>query len=79
MQPAILSKTPLIASEFDVNLSGLIELRPAVLYIQKFLECHYIGVKFSDHGCDALRTSTLVKALTFMDVVGRDLNAGSHC
>src|SRR5437867_4083530 len=58
MQPAIFSKTPPVASEFAVNLSGLIELRPSVLYIQNFLECHYIGVKFSDHGCDALRTST---------------------
>src|SRR5438093_12246529 len=64
MQPAILSKTPLIACEFAVNLSGLIEFRPAVLYIQNFLECHYIGVKFSDHGCDALRTSTPVKPPT---------------
>lgn len=51
MQP-ILSITPLIAHEFAVNLSGLVELRPAVLYIQKFLECHYIGVKFRHHGCD---------------------------
>src|SRR5581483_25410 len=79
MQSAILSKTPLIAWELAVNLPGLIELRPAVLYIQNFLESHYIGVKFSDHGCDALRTDTPVESSTFMDVVGCHANAGSHC
>jgi hypothetical protein len=70
MQASILSKTPLIAHEFVVNLSGLVELRPAVLYIQKFLECHYIGVKFRDHSCDPLRTSTPLKRFTLVDVVG---------
>jgi hypothetical protein len=79
MQPSILSKAPLVTSQLAEDLSGLIELRPPILYIQNFLECHYIGVKISDHGCDSLRTSTPVEPFTFMDVVGRDANAGSHC
>jgi hypothetical protein len=79
MQLAVLSKTPVIALQFAVDLSGLIELRLAILHVENFLESDHVGVKFGDHGCDALRTGTAVKPSAFMDVVGGEANADSHC
>ena len=79
MQRTVLSKTPFITLQFAVNLSGLIKLWPAVLYVENFLESHHVGIKFGDHGCDALRTGTPVNPSAFMDVVGGEANADSHC
>ena len=72
VQPAVLSKTPVIPREFALNLARLVELWPAVLYVENFLECHYVGVKFGDHGCDAVRTGAPVEPPAFMDVVSGD-------
>src|SRR5438046_9679094 len=78
VQPAVLSKTPVIPREFALNLARLVELWPAVLYVENFLEFHYVGVKFGDHGCDAVRTVALVAPPALLDAVSGEQTAGTY-
>jgi hypothetical protein len=49
------------------------------LNVENFLNGYHVRIKFGNHGSNALWIRAPVKPAAFMDIVGSQPNAGSHC
>ena len=62
-----------------MNPPRLIKLWPPILYVENFLNSHFVSIQFSDHRCHALGINAPVEPAAFVNVVRGDANSGTHC
>src|SRR5581483_5417909 len=75
VQLAVFAAAAVIFLELINDTPGLVELRPAIMHIQNFLDCHHVRIKLGDDRSNPFRTGAPVRPATFVHVLGSDPDA----